>query len=398
MPSFLSLPVELRISIYSLYLLDLQHVSGNLQPRNTHFRLLHVCRQISYEAGRLANFRSYVSLIHEDQISAFNSITTVEAASRILHADVANDSRLVHASGHVRQNLSVPASELYLVLSKLVSLRRLRVFECHRSRPMKDFIVGARFTLQFEKAMFPSGSPPQLDSYELYLSPFKSPSRIFQVVSPNRVKNLRLSGECGLLLGTKLPSLTNLAICGVTGHHLDQHMEEYFAQSLLEEVRYRQGDKLGARFELRDHQLKSLVFGSASGLHKLVLLDCTRLSSSILTTCFRHLEQLQYLALSFVSVHELDSNFVAAFPTSLAVVKLGITNAWFSSPLLQEEHKLCESFEESIIMRDPPLRSVHADLRDEVIVASSRGTRWTKIAKERKFALKLGPWEEDEIF
>ncbi|GAW07999.1 hypothetical protein LENED_010032 [Lentinula edodes] len=115
---------------------------------------------------------------HTRPIAAFNANISTEAASRILHADVANDSRLVHASGH-----SVPVSELYLVLSKLVSLRRLRVFERNRTRPMKDFILGARFTVEFEKAMFPSGRVPQLDSYELYLSPLKSSARIFQGIA-----------------------------------------------------------------------------------------------------------------------------------------------------------------------------------------------------------------------
>ncbi|KAF8832419.1 hypothetical protein HHX47_DHR1001741 [Lentinula edodes] len=389
----LSLPVELRILIYALYLSELQHVPGNQQPKNTHFRLLHVCRQISYEAGQLANFRSYVSLIHEDQIAAFNANISTEAASRILHADVANDSRLVHASGH-----SVPVSELYLVLSKLVSLRRLRVFERNRTRPMKDFILGARFTVEFEKAMFPSGRVPQLDSYELYLSPLKSSARIFQVVSCNSVQRLRLSGDCGLPQGTKLPRLTNLAINGVTGHYLEQHMEEYFAQSQLKEVQYTQGAKAGAHFELRDRHLNSLVFGSASGLHKLVLLGCSRLSSLTLTSCLRHLDQLRYLALSFVSVHELDSDFVGAFPSSLIVLKVSISNAWYTNPLLQEEHKLCDSVEDLIIKRRPPLKFVFVNFRDEVMAMSGRGKRWTRIAEERKFALQLGAWEEDEIF
>lgn len=103
MSSFLSLPVELRLVIYQLFLSELQHISADQQPRNFHFRILHVCKQIAFEAGELASFRSYVSLgIHEAQISAFNANISTEAASLIKMADVANDSRLVHAAGHVR--------------------------------------------------------------------------------------------------------------------------------------------------------------------------------------------------------------------------------------------------------------------------------------------------------
>ncbi|KAJ3777975.1 hypothetical protein FB446DRAFT_45095 [Lentinula raphanica] len=393
MSTFLSLPVELRVIIYNFYLWDLQHVVGNLQPSNTHFRILHVCRQISAEASQLTNFCSYVSLIHEDQILAFNANISVGAASRILHADVANDARIVHGSGH-----SAPASELYNALSKLVNLRRLRVFECSRSRPMTDFIPGARFTLQLERAMFPSGVSPLLSSYELYLSPLRSSVRTFEVISPDTVQNLRLSGNCGLPQGTKLPRLTNLAIGGVTGHYLDQHMEDYFDQSPLKEFRYKQGDKVGAMFQLRDHQLHPLVHGSASGLCKLVLLGCTRLSSSCLTTCLGQLQQLHYLALSFVSVHELGSNFVTAFPASLTVLKLAITNARYTKPRVFEENVLCDSIERLIIMRNPPLESVHADLRKEVMESSGRTTRWPKIARGSNFTLQLGAWEKDENF
>ncbi|KAJ4486244.1 hypothetical protein J3R30DRAFT_3820586 [Lentinula aciculospora] len=384
MSLFLSLPVELRILIYDFCLLELQHVSGNLQPRNTHYQILHVCRQISYEAGRLANFRSYVSLIHEDQILAFNSNISAEAASRILHADVAIDTRM-----------SVPASDLYLALSKLVCLRRLRVFERRRDRSIKDFVPGAQFTLEFEKTMFPISRSPQLDSYELYLRPYKGFARIFEVVSSDSVQTLRLSGSCELAQGTKFPRITNLAINEVTWHHFDQHMEEQFAQSRLQQLQYRQ---YKTAFKLRDRHLNFLVLRPASRLHRLVLLDCTGLSTQNLATCLKLLEQLRYLALSYISVHELDSDFVAAFPPSLLVLKLGVRNVRSMTPLLQEEHRLCDSVEDFVIMRDPPLISVYVYFRDEVMAASGRGTRWTRIAKERKFVLQLRAWEADEIF
>ncbi|KIK71087.1 hypothetical protein GYMLUDRAFT_210955 [Collybiopsis luxurians FD-317 M1] len=388
---FLSLPLELREIIYKLFLSELKHdIPNNRQPINQHFAVLHVCRQISSEAEHLAGFRSYVSLSHEAQISAFRRNISEEQALRITAVDVASDPRLVHAPGHVM-------SELFGVLSKLASLRKLRVFECNRSRPIKDFILGARFTLQFEKALFPYGEAPHLDSYELYLSPFKSSTRIFQVISSEFCQTLRLSGDCGLQQGTTLPRLSDLSINGVTGHYLDQHMEEYFSQSPLKTFQYKQGDKSGARFELRDHHLGSLAFGSASKLNKISLLGCSRLSSSTLSTCLINLKSLRYLALSFVSVHELQSNFINALPLSLMVLKLAVTNARYAIPRLQEEHRLCESVEELVIMRKPAFEKVCIHFRAEVMTRGVE-SKWIGIAAAHKFVLELGPWDEDEIF
>ncbi|KAF9069125.1 hypothetical protein BDP27DRAFT_1326046 [Rhodocollybia butyracea] len=384
--SFLSLPVELRLITYAFYLSDIQQVSRNQQPTNAHYTILHVCRQIAYEAGDLANFRSYISLSYEDQISAFNANVSDQAASRITHADIANDARMVGISGMS----AVPASQLYLVLSKLVSLRELRVFECHRSRPMKDFIPGARFTLQFEKAMFPSSETPLLDAYELYLSPFRSSTRVFQVMPSDNIKSLRLSGDCGIRTGTKLPLLSDLTLAGVTGHHLDHHFHEHFAQSHLQTFQYREGDRSGARFELRDHHLNSL-FGSASRLHKLVLLGCSCLSSSALTLCLSKLEHLHYLALSFVSVHEPNVNFITVLPAALAILKI----AWHSSLRVEERKQLLQSIEQ-LLMRPPALALLYVYFSGEDLhMEQSRS--WSKLAEKRMIELRLGPWDEDEI-
>ncbi|KAE9411027.1 hypothetical protein BT96DRAFT_983682 [Gymnopus androsaceus JB14] len=131
--------------------------------------------------------------------------------------------------------------------------------------------------------------------------------------APRPFLTLRLSGDCEFPKGTKLPSLTTLTIDGVTGYY---SWEEHFADSPLKTFQYKDGDKEDAQFpliELQDHRLKSLVFGSASGIHDLVLLGCRRVSSTTLSSCLRNLGQLRYLAISFVYVNELDSNFVAAF-------------------------------------------------------------------------------------
>ncbi|KAK0208280.1 hypothetical protein DFS33DRAFT_428814 [Desarmillaria ectypa] len=143
------------------------------------------CKQIASEA---AYYRAYVSLDHEQQIMAFISNIPETHSSQILSADVANDGRIVSYSDQ-----TVPVSCLYQALGTMSSLRRLRVFDCRRGGPTRDFIPGARLSLQFELAMFPSGRSA-LHSYELYLQP-STQAVVFQTISPTNIRALRLSGR-----------------------------------------------------------------------------------------------------------------------------------------------------------------------------------------------------------
>lgn len=91
MISFLDLPPEIRLPIYAHFLDEHTSVRGNRQPNNGHYRLLHVCRAIYYEAR--PTFRTYVSLAYERQINAFIRCADPEDLTHILWADVANDGR-----------------------------------------------------------------------------------------------------------------------------------------------------------------------------------------------------------------------------------------------------------------------------------------------------------------
>lgn len=102
-PSFLGIPLELRLIVYDIYLQNHLRVSHKRQPSNEHIRLLHTCRQIELEAA--PTFRSYISLRHERQIRAFILYAGQAQASRIQHADVANDGRVsIHAIEAVKPN------------------------------------------------------------------------------------------------------------------------------------------------------------------------------------------------------------------------------------------------------------------------------------------------------
>ncbi|PBL01072.1 hypothetical protein ARMGADRAFT_1160321 [Armillaria gallica] len=383
MLTFLTIPLELRLFIYDVFLANHQHVDASRQPSNAHFALLHTCKQIASEA---AYYRAYVSLAHEQQITAFISNIPEAHASQILFADVANDGRIVSYSDQ-----TVPVSYLYQALGKMPSLRRLRVFDCRRGGPTRDFVPGARLSLQFELAMFPSGRSG-LHSYELYLEP-STQAVVFQTISPTNIQVLRLSGRVRFSKTLQVLSLSHLSIRCVTNNHLDHRMEEQFNHSNLQSFSYAQGNnRMGS--EITDRYFQSLVSGPGAGLRKLVLLGCSKLTYTSLASCLRSLPLLEYFALSLVTIHELRSSFITALPASVTVFKLKISNAWYTDPLLQQETELCDELEASFLRRQPPPQSVSLNLRDSVL--RGRDVHWRILARASGYSLTLGPWEQSE--
>jgi len=162
----------------------------------------------------------------------------------------------------------------------------------------------------------------------------------------------------------------------------------------LETFQYGQGDRLG--FELRDPHLVVLS-KSASTLTKLVLLGCSKISGAGLYECLETLSSLQYFALSLTTVHDLQAEFVSALPLSLMTLKLRVTNAPYSQPLIQAEHNMCDILERTVILKNPAPQLVYLDLRCEILLASERNKRWATAAKSAHYLLRLGPWEMDEI-
>ncbi|KAL4242152.1 hypothetical protein ABKN59_001867 [Abortiporus biennis] len=399
MSTLLELPSELRLLIYEFYLFaHLQSkVSQQLQPSNEHFRLLRVCHQIRREAADVLH--RYVSLHHERQILAFSK-NPPSWLSKVTHADVANDGRFLHTSVDSDELQKYPLSQLHLALAKLPSLTHLRIFECRQGLPISlHGLKSLRFSIQFEDAMFPPNSTstnPHLSSYELFLRTGPTIYVFNSNLPTQSINTLRLSGECHLARKTlDVPALQHLALDGVTGNYFDRHtFDECFPNSSLRSFRYNLGIRTG--FEIRNKHLESLVNGPGRRLNTLVLLGCHRLSSSAIAQCLRDLTELRYFALSLITVEEMQSNFLACLPTSVSILKLHVTNAWYAVPLLDEERMLCDTIEHDLLVRNPPLQSMRLNIRSQLTILDGRQKKWEQMALGQRLDIHFGPWEKDE--
>ncbi|KAH9898025.1 hypothetical protein C8Q73DRAFT_640856 [Cubamyces lactineus] len=396
----LDLPVELRLQIYLHFLADCQTVRRRTQPSNVHLRLPHTCRQIDQEAGPI--LRRYVSLLHEHQIQTFLHSHPPQLPE-IEWADVANDGRVLQSADPDKEAES-PLSSLYVALGRMTSLKRLRVFQCRQGLPFA-LAQGPhirKLGLHFERALFPKLSP-SLTSYELQISP-ETRVELFDTVSPDKLVTVRLSGDIvpppsqASPVGTfaAVPALRHLVLHGITGNFFDRHtLDECFPSARLESFSYALGHRLG--FEIRNHHLESLATAYGSSLRKLVLLGCSRLSTTTITYCLQNLPALEYFALNLVTVDELRSNFVLSLPPRLAVFKLQVINAWYAIPLKEEERGLCDAIESMVLLRDAPLHRVGVCFRSPLMVEGGRQDRWARIARDRGIRLTVGPWEGDMV-
>ena len=102
---------------------------------------------------------------------------------------------------------------------------------------------------------------------------------------------------------------------------------------------------------------------------------------------------LEYFALHLVTVDDLRSNIVHAFPQSLDVLKLQVVNAWYAVPLMAEERGLCEAIENEVLNRDRRFDTVCVCFRKQLLAEDGRQDRWKQIAVERQFRLHIGAWE-----
>lgn len=235
--------------------------------------------------------------------------------------------------------------------------------------------------------------------YELYLNP-ETRVDLFDAINPSNVVALRFSGE--IIAKTKesdtaasrmaMPALRGVILHGTMGNYFDRHsIDDWFPAARIESFQYALGHRLG--FEIRNRHVESLATHHGSTLRKLVLLGCSRLSSSVLTQCLESLSVLEYFALHLVTVDELRSNFLRALPPSLAVLKLQVINAWYAVALLAEERELCHTIESGVLHRDKPLDMVAVCFRDRLLAEDGRHDRWKQVAVNRHFILQIGPWE-----
>ncbi|KAL6304297.1 hypothetical protein BKA93DRAFT_826019 [Sparassis latifolia] len=393
--SFLGIPAELRLVVYELYLSEHQHVSNRRQPSNHHIRLLYICKQVFDEAVSIIG--RYVSLQHERQINAFILHATESQAAQIQWADVANDGRVsgpTNASVDADQPL-VPLSNLHLALRRMTSLTCLRVFQCRQGIPINIQKINARLAIRFEHAMYPSGYPHHLTAYELFLDP-ETRVTPFEVVLPQFIEVLRVTGECRLPAAVCMPALRHLMLYGITGNHFDQHtVEESLSGCRLHSFVYGLGHRLG--FEIRNRHLESLTSVAGAHLRKLVLLGCSRLTSTVIAACLENMPKLEHFALSLVTVDELRTNFVLSLPPTISVFKLQLTNAWYAIPLLSEERGLCNALEDVLLRRPIAPRHVCVCFRNSLMIGGDRQDRWKELARNRCFQLDIGLWQGEDL-
>ena len=155
-------------------------------------------------------------------------------------------------------------------------------------------------------------------------------------------------------------------------------------------------DKIG--LEIRDSHLHSLAYGPGRNLRKLVLLGCSRLTSSVLADCLLQMTALEYFALNLTTVEEQRTNIILALPASLAVLKISVINAWYALPLIVEERAMCDAIETRMRTGELPLRTLAAHFRSLLMVTEGRQARWEDLASRVGCDLFLGPWPASELF
>lgn len=283
-------------------------------------------------------------------------------------------------------------SDLHRVLEKLPSLVTLRVFDCHRTRALYEFVSGARFVWSFETAMFP-GRRHGISSYEYYISP-STKTVALHSVSGESIRRLRLTGFIRLDEPLeKCKNLQDLTIYAVTGNYFDQRPLAGMNGISLQSFEYDQGDKLG--FEIQTEFLSSILSGSHSSLRRLVLLRCNKLLTAGLVSCLQSMTALEYFSLSFFTVNELDADIVAALPLSTHTLKLKITHTLYTRPFIQEELAMCETLKRRWLTHPVTPKLVYLHL-PHVISCPSDEEEWTLYASENGVQLYLGDWTASE--
>lgn len=251
----------------------------------------------------------------------------------------------------------------------------------------------ARLALEFELAMYPSGTAPPLSSYEVYVDA-ETRVQAFQVISPRSLVRLRLSGEVRLPPTMETPALRQITLHSITGNHLDRsHLEEPFSGAQFESFVYAQGHRLG--LDLRNHHLESINALSRSRLRTLVLLGCSRVSSATIAMCLEQLPRLEVFAISFIGVDEPETDFLRYLPPSVFVLKLHISNTLYALPHLVGERSLCDTLEQSIMVRHRPPKLMALNLRQRLLDEGGRSDRFLKVAQLHGIQLRIGPWESE---
>ncbi|KAG1826023.1 uncharacterized protein BJ212DRAFT_319414 [Suillus subaureus] len=361
--SIQDLPYDVRILVYETILANHLCVNQNRQPSNDHIRVLHTCRQIFYEARAI--FHKYVSLRNDWEVDHYLTYLDSEpkAAPVVRWADVANDGRVLEST----LDQTGPASRLYLVLAKFVSLEKVRVFNVRHCYPHTISIE-----LRGCHVSHCKGSHAPLASIRTSSGSIHK-GESFQMVPSNHIRSLRLSGDCRFRK-TPFPSLRHLTIRGVTSNAFDQiRFNTSFSNCQLDSFIHAQGHRLG--FEITNVHLESLLAGP----------DHAFVNSSYWAVAGSQVQP---------SLHA--SAVCPPLGPSLQVLKLQITHAWYALPLFEEERNICDTIEERILLRHLPHKVEHVSFHSQLMAEHGREDRWSHIAAAQHISLKIGPWEDEE--
>lgn len=250
--------------------------------------------------------------------------------------------------------------------------------------------------------MFPSGKQTGLTSYEFYIAPTTKLVALHSA-SGEVIRRLRLSGLVRLdepLESCKV--LQHLTIYGVTGNYFDSRPSPPMEKVALHTFQYGQGDRLG--FEMRTTFLVSILSGSHASLRKLVLLHCNKVSTNGLVACLHSLQSLEYFALSYITVNELQANFIEALPSSTHTIKLKITHARWTFPFYEEEQILCDSLKQWMVGQPVTRKELHLCLphifkSEEVFSQFTTDAEidWELMGLKHGVDVRFGDWEPVEI-
>lgn len=152
-------------------------------------------------------------------------------------------------------------------------------------------------------------------------------------------------------------------------------------------------------FDLMDSHITSIPLMSISGLKRLTLIGCSRITSEGLSKCLRELRSLQHCALSDLQglKNVEEHQFIAELSPTVSVFKISISHPWHMNPRLLEEASMCEAVETYLLKRLDPPRALHLDFHQGVMREDMRQQRWELIAQTRHIDLFFGYWPGFEI-
>jgi hypothetical protein len=255
-------------------------------------------------------------------------------------------------------------------------------------------------SLDIEKAMYPNPCRAPLTRYELYLGPNTGAKLSSKSIPTAALHILRISGSCHLDRAEDYGNLEHITLAGVKGAYFELAQFRALLPLRLRSFTYAHGDNMS--YELRDqHLLEFVTKGAAqSTLTTLIMLGCTRLSTSTISECLKVLPQLEYLALSLVisQAHDISPEFMYTLPPKLHTFKLQIQLTRWAPRCIVPRRAVLDAVESQLLLRAPPPRAVWIAENGGMAIGEHEEIvrRWRDLASASYTQLRIGPWEELE--